>query len=194
MKYTAALAVGLAALASAQDITIFPECSIPCIQEAIGTTSCASDDYACVCENMDSLAVEATGCVIAACGSNVGEVLTAAEEFCSQVGEGGGDEGGDDSATTITGTLTLTATETATTDAPTPTGGDDDGEDDGDDGDDDVSTVEPPATTSTSIPVPTNNGTTPPPATTSEPVTGGAAAAGYIGSLGMLALGALAAL
>lgn len=72
MKYTAALAVGLAALASAQDITVFPECSVPCIMDAISSaTPCDTDDFACVCENRNSLAAAATGCVVDACGADV---------------------------------------------------------------------------------------------------------------------------
>ncbi|GAB1314814.1 Hemoglobin and hemoglobin-haptoglobin-binding protein-like protein [Madurella fahalii] len=183
MKYTTVLAAGLAAVASAQDIGLFPQCALQCIMTAISTgTPCDLTDFACVCENREELTTAATPCVIEECGEDVAqnEVLPATEEFCSQVG--GGDEGGDDT-TTITDTLTVTSTSTATEEeTSTPTGGDDE------------TSTSSPGSIVTPAPTSTNNGTMPPPATTSEPVTGGAAVAGYIGSLGMLALGAIAAL
>ncbi|CAP72989.1 uncharacterized protein PODANS_2_4130 [Podospora anserina S mat+] len=71
MKYTAAL-LALAAAVSAQDISIFPECSLDCIISGIGSgTSCELTDFACVCENTQSLITSATPCVLEACGADV---------------------------------------------------------------------------------------------------------------------------
>lgn len=71
MKYTTALVATLAAAAagvSAQDISIFPECSLDCIMNAIGDTPCDVTDFACVCENKESLTQGAAPCVISSCG------------------------------------------------------------------------------------------------------------------------------
>lgn len=69
MKYsTVALALAAASSASAQDISIFPECSLPCIIDGIGTTSCEATDFACVCKNMEAIKQAATPCVVDKCG------------------------------------------------------------------------------------------------------------------------------
>ncbi|KAK4203033.1 hypothetical protein QBC40DRAFT_304616 [Triangularia verruculosa] len=180
MKYTTAL-LALAAAVSAQDISIFPECSLDCIIKGIGSgTSCELTDFACVCENTESLVKEATPCVLGACGAEVAlnEVLPAVEKFCA--GVGGGDDGGDDEPSVTT------------TPAPEPT--EPPAEEESDDED-----AEPSPTGSFGsfiTPGPTGNATIPPPPeqTTAPPVTAGAAVMGYMGSLGMLALGAVAAL
>ncbi|KAK4100166.1 hypothetical protein N658DRAFT_497628 [Parathielavia hyrcaniae] len=88
MKYTTAILALAAAAAKAQDLSLFPECSRPCIIDAVGTsTNCAIDDYPCICNNMDAVKQAATPCVVNACGIDVAlnEVLPATEEFCAQV-------------------------------------------------------------------------------------------------------------
>lgn len=71
MKYTTAI-LALATAASAQDLSIFPECSLKCIQDAVPqASSCDVDDYACVCDNIDAIQAKATVCVVEACGSDV---------------------------------------------------------------------------------------------------------------------------
>ena len=70
MKYTTAI-LTLAAAVSAQDISVFPECSLPCIVTAVGTTSCAATDFSCVCKNMDAIKTAATPCVVDKCGVDV---------------------------------------------------------------------------------------------------------------------------
>ncbi|AEO56706.1 hypothetical protein MYCTH_2301910 [Thermothelomyces thermophilus ATCC 42464] len=159
MKYTSAvLALAAAtATATAQDISIFPECSMPCIIDAVGKTSCELTDFACVCKNMDSIKQGATSCVVDKCGIDVAlnEVLPATEQFCADVGDGDGDgddgegegDGGSESSSapappaTSTTTTTLVTSTTKAPEEPSPSateapggGGD---EDDGDDGDDD---------------------------------------------------------
>ncbi|KAK4645729.1 hypothetical protein QC761_204130 [Podospora bellae-mahoneyi] len=186
MKYTAAL-LALAAAVSAQDISIFPECSLDCIISGIGSgTSCELTDFACVCENTQSLITSATPCVLEACGADVAlnEVLPAVDEFCAGVG------GGDDDAPAEDDEPSVTATP-----APEPT--DAPAEDDDDEDDEDIEPTPTGSFVSNITPAPTSNTTIPPPVeetTTPPPVTAGAAAVGYIGSLGMLALGAIAAL
>ena len=72
MKYSAVIVAALAAVASAQDISIFPECSLPCILDAVSSaTTCQATDYACICKNMDALTAAATGCVVDKCGADV---------------------------------------------------------------------------------------------------------------------------
>ena len=69
MKYAYA-ALFAAALARAQSRDDIPECAISCLDDAITSeTDCAVDDYACVCENFDSIQGSATGCVIDSCGA-----------------------------------------------------------------------------------------------------------------------------
>jgi hypothetical protein len=72
MKYSAVIVAALAAAASAQDISIFPSCSLPCIMDAISkATNCQTTDFVCVCKNMDALTSAATGCVVDKCGIDV---------------------------------------------------------------------------------------------------------------------------
>ncbi|KAL2152327.1 hypothetical protein VTH82DRAFT_5511 [Thermothelomyces myriococcoides] len=219
MKYTTSAVLALAAAtATAQDISIFPECSLPCITKAVGKTSCKLTDFACVCDNMDSIKQGATSCVVDACGIDVAlnEVLPATEKFCSEVGDGDGDDGGESSsepappATTSSSSATTEAPEeptpspTETTEEPspgpteTPGGGDDE-----DDGAQPTETTSSPGSIVTPAPTessPADGGDddddddddTPP--ATSSIITAGAAAVGAMGSFGMMLLGAIAAL
>ncbi|KAL2175166.1 uncharacterized protein P884DRAFT_301861 [Thermothelomyces heterothallicus CBS 202.75] len=230
MKYTSAVLALAAATATAraQDISIFPECSMPCIIDAVGKTSCELTDFACVCKNIDSIKQGATSCVVDKCGIDVAlnEVLPATEQFCADVGNGDGDGDGDDgegegdggsessSAPAPPATSTTTTLVTSTTKAPeepspsateTPGGGGDEDEDDGGDGEDDGDDDdEPTGTTSSpgSIITPEPTGSAIPsggdeedtPPATSSIATAGAAVVGAMGSLGMMLLGAVAAL
>ncbi|KAB5550888.1 hypothetical protein GE09DRAFT_1189930 [Coniochaeta sp. 2T2.1] len=186
MKYSAVIVAALAAVASAQDISIFPECSLPCILDAISTaTSCQATDYACVCANMDALTAAATGCVVEKCGFDVatGQVLPATKEFCKNVPAAGGSS----SAAPVEATSSAAPTESAPTTtedsspsaAPTTVT--------------DVSTTPAVVTTTTSSSSAHSNATmtrtTPSP---SSVVTAGAATIGSIGAAAMLMVAAFA--
>jgi hypothetical protein len=71
MKY-ALVAAALAVAVHAQTIEDVPECAIPCLDDAIASeTDCATDDYACVCQNFEAIQGVATSCVIEECGPEV---------------------------------------------------------------------------------------------------------------------------
>ncbi|KAH6850418.1 hypothetical protein B0I37DRAFT_113768 [Chaetomium sp. MPI-CAGE-AT-0009] len=212
MKYTTAVFALAATAALAQDISVFPECSLPCIIDAVGTTSCEATDFACVCGNMEAVKQAATPCVVDKCGLDkaLNEVLPATEKFCADVGNGGGDDGGETPppppTTTLATVTTTTPTSTTAPEQPEPTETETPGEGDGDDDDDDEPTetassggsmVTPGPTGSAIPPTPTggddDDDDTPPPATSSIQ-TAGAAVVGAVGSFGMLLLGAVAAL
>lgn len=211
MKYSAVIVAALAAVASAQDISIFPSCSLPCILNAISTaTNCQATDYPCVCKNMDALTAAATSCVVQACGIDVatgmlsspcdrpiylecgpltvpvGTVLPATKQFCASVDTSGGSSSSS-SAAAVTSSTTQSATEVSTStsiQSSTSTSVQ-------------VSTTTS-ATTSTAAAVTTttkaSNGTATKTAssTPSSVVTAGAAVMGSIGSAAMLLLGAAA--
>ncbi|KAM5353034.1 hypothetical protein ACJZ2D_017091 [Fusarium nematophilum] len=64
----------------AQTLDDIPSCALSCLDGAIKeNTSCSTTDYACVCENFDSLQGAASSCVIDACSADVAvnEVLPA---------------------------------------------------------------------------------------------------------------------
>lgn len=194
MKYTVAL-VAMAALArAAADISMLPECSLDCIREATkSATKCEVEDYPCVCENMEALTAAATTCVIKACGASVAlnEVVPATKKFCAEVEAGGGEEPPKASSSAVEPPSSSDAPEPSksedpkpseTSEAPEPTGGDDE---------------EPEETSSAGSSVVTSAPT--PPASTGEPAaptssveTGGAV--GKVAGLGMVLLGAVAAL
>ena len=69
MKYTTAL-IALATAVSAQDISVFPQCSLSCIVSAVGTTTCGTD-FECVCKDMEAVKAAALPCVTEACGEDV---------------------------------------------------------------------------------------------------------------------------
>lgn len=72
MKYSAVIIAAMTAGVSAQDLSIFPPCSLPCITEAItNSTNCQLTDYVCVCNNMAVLTTAATPCVVDKCGISV---------------------------------------------------------------------------------------------------------------------------
>ncbi|KAK1254767.1 hypothetical protein MKX08_008762 [Trichoderma sp. CBMAI-0020] len=85
MKFTLALAAFVAAVYG-QTVDDIPPCAIPCLQDAIAsTTSCAVDDYACACKNFDALETAAAPCIISACGADVAinKVLPAVQALCA---------------------------------------------------------------------------------------------------------------
>jgi len=189
MKYSAVALAAFVAVASAQDISIIPECALPCIDKAALKVCTSKDDYKCICEKKDSLVGSATTCVIGACGADVAlqEVLPATETFCEEVLAGG------DGAATTTAAATTSAAATSaapsssaaatSSAAAAPTS---------------EAESSAPATTlapsSSAAPAPSGNGTVSvSPPVSSSPVEAGAAVAGYIGSFGVAALAALAA-
>jgi hypothetical protein len=168
MKYSAVAVAALAALASAQDISVFPACSLSCITSAVSSaTNCQPTDYACVCSNIDALTAAATPCVIQACGADVAtnQVLPATQQFCANVGSGSG--------SCNSTTTTAPPTNGTTTGGPTTA-----------------------ATTTTSRTFP--NGTvttgTVTPTTTPPPITGAAAGLESLGAVAMLLVGGAAAI
>ncbi|KAI0152637.1 hypothetical protein GGR57DRAFT_503500 [Xylariaceae sp. FL1272] len=87
MQFTVA-AVAFAAIVSAQSWSDIPACATPCIDDAVAsTTTCAADDYACICANEATISPAAEDCVVAACGEEVaeGEVVPAVTAFCGSL-------------------------------------------------------------------------------------------------------------
>ncbi|KAK4211043.1 hypothetical protein QBC37DRAFT_21983 [Rhypophila decipiens] len=94
MKYSAVALAAFVAVASAQSLSDIPECAIPCIEAGTTkSTKCAIDDYKCICGNIEAIVPAATTCVLEECGNAVAlnEVLPATEKFCAAV-EAGGDD------------------------------------------------------------------------------------------------------
>ncbi|PWI63934.1 hypothetical protein PCL_02790 [Purpureocillium lilacinum] len=78
----------LATLVSSQTREDIPSCARPCLDDAIkSTTSCAIDDFACVCKNFGSIQGAAVGCVLAKCGQDtaLNKVLPATKKLCEGV-------------------------------------------------------------------------------------------------------------
>ncbi|KAH6848191.1 hypothetical protein B0I37DRAFT_158667 [Chaetomium sp. MPI-CAGE-AT-0009] len=78
----------LAALANSQSREDIPSCARPCLDDAIkSTTSCAIDDFACVCKNFGSIQGAAVSCVLAKCGQDtaLNKVLPATKQLCEGV-------------------------------------------------------------------------------------------------------------
>ncbi|KAI1190289.1 hypothetical protein F5B17DRAFT_107198 [Nemania serpens] len=93
MKYTIAALAFAAAAVSAQSLSDIPQCALPCIDDArTKNTSCAADDFKCICDNVNTLTTAATSCVLGACGADaaVNEVIPAVQKFCADVESGGG--------------------------------------------------------------------------------------------------------
>ncbi|KAK4157538.1 hypothetical protein C8A00DRAFT_29542 [Chaetomidium leptoderma] len=201
MKYSTALVALAATVASAQDISIFPECSLPCIMDGIGTTSCKATDFACVCKNMEAIKTAATPCVVDKCGLDVAlnKVLPATEKFCADV-----DTKPPPAETTTMVTSTTTpppaTSSSSSEEEPEPTSTETPGEGDGDDEPTESSSapgsIVTPGPSSIPTPPPANSSSTTraaPAEPTSSIQTGGGVAA-VVGSLGMMLLGAVAAL
>ncbi|GAB0136440.1 hypothetical protein EsDP_00004741 [Epichloe bromicola] len=92
MKFSAATALVMAAVVSAQSAADIPSCAKPCLDDAVkAKTSCATTDYACICkeENFSAIRGAATSCVIGKCGTEtaIGEVLPATQKLCAAAGD-----------------------------------------------------------------------------------------------------------
>jgi hypothetical protein len=67
----AVVALGFAALAHAQTRADVPSCALPCLDDAVKQkTSCATDDYACICKDQSTVKSAATSCVLSKCGTS----------------------------------------------------------------------------------------------------------------------------
>ncbi|KAJ5348928.1 extracellular membrane [Penicillium brevicompactum] len=85
MKF-AAVVLAFAALAHAQSRADVPPCALPCLDDAVKQkTSCATDDYACICKDQDAVKSAATSCVVSKCGisTSENEVLPAVKKICA---------------------------------------------------------------------------------------------------------------
>jgi hypothetical protein len=74
----------LAGLAQAQSRSDVPSCALPCLDDAVSKeTSCAVDDYACICkgDNFSKVQGDATSCILEKCGQDVALSMTAFH-FC----------------------------------------------------------------------------------------------------------------
>ncbi|KAH8204738.1 hypothetical protein TruAng_001072 [Truncatella angustata] len=212
MKYAFA-AAAFAAVVSAQDISTIPSCAVPCVDASRSkVTSCTETDYKCLCDNITKIQGDATTCVITSCGADVAvsKVLPAVQAFCEAVEAGGSSSSSSAAATTsatsvavttstaastktvaTTSVAETTATATATSSATSSEGYS-------------VSipegtttvvssTTYKPTTIASTITSKASNGTASATSTPTSVVTAGAALA-TAGSIGMLILGALAAL
>lgn len=188
MKY-AFVSLALAALAQAQTRADIPSCALDCLDNAVkASTNCATTDYACVCAHFDELQGSSTTCVIKACGSDVAinKVLPAVQALCAAQSAGGSSAA---AATTSAAATTAAAAPTTTAAAATteaaqtsayavPS-----------------SAAESSAAASSVVTVVSshaNNATATPTSTQVTVPTGGAAALGSVGGLAMLALAAFA--
>jgi len=181
MKY-AFVAAALVAAVGAQTLADIPSCALPCIDDAVGsTTSCDTTDLVCICKDSNFSAIQgaATSCVIDKCGADVAlnKVLPATEALCSAQGGGSdttsaaAETSSEAAATTSEAAATTTEAAATTTAAATP------------------STT---ATVAPTVVVPPSNNGTAPTTTAVVPPTGAAAAFGPIGGLAMLGFAALA--
>ncbi|KAI1350220.1 hypothetical protein F5Y01DRAFT_286708 [Xylaria sp. FL0043] len=201
MRYNVAALALAAAGVSAQSLSDIPQCAIPCINDAVASaTTCAADDYKCICNNSDALTGASTSCVLTACGEDtaLNQVLPAVQKFCEAVLSGGGSTSAPASTPTSESTPAPTSESTAQSTAESTV----------------ASTSEPtgypteaPTSSSVSVPVTSQssypgttlvstagggNATATTPVTSVIP-TAGAAVVGSVGGVAMMVLGALAA-
>ena len=95
MKFTAAAALAMAALANAQSLSEIPKCAQDCLSQAVkSNTKCSETDFTCICENFSAIQGSATGCVLQACGQDVAltQVLPATQKLCKEASSGGGSQ------------------------------------------------------------------------------------------------------
>ncbi|CAM1509567.1 Fc.00g033060.m01.CDS01 [Cosmosporella sp. VM-42] len=133
MKLTALTVINFAALVNAQSGSDIPECAQTCIDDSVQkTTSCATDNLACICKNMDAIKGDAIACVLKACGQDVAlnKVLPAIKELCNGVENGGSESFTAPTSPTLTSTakptdmaLTTSASVAAGAASFNPTGG-----------------------------------------------------------------------
>ncbi|KHN93950.1 Extracellular membrane protein, CFEM domain protein [Metarhizium album ARSEF 1941] len=89
MRLVAAASLALASLAAGQSLADLPDCSLPCINEAVRQgTACSATDLACVCDQFDAIQGAAAGCILQACGQDIAlnQVLPDTEKLCAQAG------------------------------------------------------------------------------------------------------------
>lgn len=89
--FTAVIALsGLATSALAIDFSVFPECAVPCIKDAIPKAGCADpNDVKCFCdpETIKKLAPSAAACLMDKCPMDaLGKVQEAAGKVCAATG------------------------------------------------------------------------------------------------------------
>ncbi|CAI7570095.1 unnamed protein product [Penicillium bialowiezense] len=85
MKFIAVVALAFAATSHAQSLSDVPPCALPCLEDAVKQkTSCATDDYPCICKDQDAVQSAATSCVVSKCGISTAEneVLPAVKKLC----------------------------------------------------------------------------------------------------------------
>jgi len=195
MKYAFA-AAALVATVTAQSLSDIPSCAIPCIDAArTSTTTCTETDYTCICDNINPLTTAATPCVLTDCGATVAatEVLPAVQAFCAAVSASATAASSTAVATTAETTAATTAATTEATTAVTTAAGTTAA------GTTAVYTTSAAASSTlvaSSYPVYSTSAASNATSTKSSPtsvVTAGAAMA-TAGSIGMILLGALAAL
>ncbi|KAK0619354.1 hypothetical protein B0T14DRAFT_496138 [Immersiella caudata] len=181
MKFTPAVLVAFAGLTAAQGLSSIPQCAQECISTAISSsTTCQATDIPCICNSIEAVTAGATSCVLAACGADVaiGQVLPATAQLCADALPNGPSSAAPAGTTTNLPGSTRSGVPTLNSPA-TPSGtasGDDDAS----------STVTTPASTGAA-----QTGTS---TSTTSTSTAGAASFGAVGSLGMLLMGAVAAL
>ncbi|KAM7203038.1 hypothetical protein V8F33_002386 [Rhypophila sp. PSN 637] len=183
MKYSAVALAAFVAVASAQSLEDIPACAIPCIEAGTTkATKCAIDDYECICNSIDAIVPAATNCVLEECGNAVAlnEVLPATEKFCAAVNDGGSDAPASSAAPESSAPAPSSAAPVEpSSEAPAP------------------SSAAPSAYPTSLVPSvtpsaePSSTGTV---TSTSTPPVITAGAANIAGSLGLLVLGAVAAL
>uniref|UniRef100_A0A0B7K9D7 CFEM domain-containing protein n=1 Tax=Bionectria ochroleuca TaxID=29856 RepID=A0A0B7K9D7_BIOOC len=69
MKFSL-VAIAFAAVVSAQSRSDIPECALGCLDDVVKSkTSCSTDDFACICKNVEAFKGDAASCVIKKCGA-----------------------------------------------------------------------------------------------------------------------------
>ena len=74
MKPFAVATLLLAPWVAAQSRSDIPDCAWPCLDASIKkNTSCATEDFACICKNFDTIRGDSTntGCILKSCGQDV---------------------------------------------------------------------------------------------------------------------------
>lgn len=121
MKYSAVIALGLAAFVSAQSVEelvgTLPSCVGTCLTDAAVKAGCGETDYACQCdeEKFLDISVDATPCVVTACSpGEAGQVMPIIDEICAAAAAAppADDEEEDTQQTTTETEADPTATET----------------------------------------------------------------------------------
>ncbi|KAJ6444565.1 CFEM domain-containing protein [Purpureocillium lavendulum] len=127
MKSFAVVTLALASLVAAQSRSDIPSCALPCLDDAVkASTSCATDDFSCICASMDKVQGAAAGCILSKCGQDkaLNEVLPAAKKLCANAPaptakpSASKPSGGSVSAT-VSPTVTVPPTQQPSTTAPT---------------------------------------------------------------------------